>query len=436
MPTVELLPAQDELLADLETPILGFAGGLGSGKTTALIHKAIQLALENQGLPGLFVEPTYPMIEDVLFEAFDAILGDDEDVGLNIPHTPRKGSSPQYTLHLAGGDTVIRLRSGENPLRVGSGSNVAWAIVDEVDQIRPETIKRVRTRVRAPKARRKQIVLAGTPEGRATMYDTFVKNPPTHRTTGENMTRLIKARTGDNHHLDELYLSTAFAGMTPDERAQFENGDFIMPRGRVYAQFADRHRKVCTNRFAGRLVMLCDFNVSPMAWTLGRIFGDELHIWGELVVDNTNTIDQTALAAETWARLLSKHYGRFVDAYEAATMVDVYCDASGAARRSSSSKTDVAWLRDAGFSVYHPAANPRVKDRVFSVNLAFSENRLFIDPSCQQTLVCFENQAWAKNGEPDKTKGHDHIPDGVGYGVHYEWPAEYPRGNTQWIQKA
>lgn len=434
MPTVELLPAQDDLLADLDTPILGFAGGLGSGKTTALVYKAIQLALENQGLPGLFVEPTYPMIEDVLFEAFDAVLGDDEEVGLNIPHTARKGSSPQYVLHLAGGDTTIRLRSGENPLRVGSGSNVAWAIVDEVDQIRPETIKRVRTRVRAPKAKRKQIVFAGTPEGRLTMYDTFVKNPPCHVDTGEPMTRLIKARTRDNHHLDDLYLSTAFAGMTDDERRQFEEGEFISPRGRVYAQFSDRHRRVCTNRFAGKLVMLCDFNVHPMAWTYGRIIGDELHIWGELVVENTNTIAQTKAAAAAWSTMLTEHLGRYVDPYEAATMVTVYCDASGSARRSSSSKTDVAWLQEAGFTVWHPRANPAVKDRVFSVNLAFDEDRLFIDPSCEQALMCFESQAW-KNGEPDKSKGLDHIPDGVGYGVHYEWPAEYPRGNTQWIQR-
>ena len=289
--------------------------------------------------------------------------------------------------------------------------------------------------IRHPRARVLQQVFGGTPEGRGTLYKTFVKEPPRNRETGEDLTRLIKAPTDDNHHLDPLYLSTAFEGLTEEEEAMLRRGDFILPRGRVYAQLQDAHIKTCDNPMGGRLVMMADFNVDPMCWTLGTIYDDErLHIWDELVVENTNTISMAPMAAERWASHIMQHRGEPLTAFEAAQDVEVFCDASGNARRSSASASDVEWLRNHGFNVTHPRANPPVKDRVFSVNVAFSRDLLWIDPRCEKTLEHFQNQTYGKGGEPDKTKGHDHIPDGVGYLVHYEWPAQYPRGNAAWLQ--
>jgi hypothetical protein len=428
---IGLLPAQAKLMSDTTTPIIGFSGGIGSGKTRGVILKAIDLCRLNPGLPGILALPTYVMISDVFVPELEEVL----DL-MQIPYTPRKAPTREYVLHFDDGDSTIRLRSTEDPLKAGSGSTVAWVILDEVDQMKPEAVKRVKQRCRHPKAKVKQQVWCGTPEGRGTLYKTFVKNPPRNRETGEVLTRLIKAPTDDNHHLDPIYLSTAFEGLTQEEENMLRRGDFILPRGRVYAQLQDHHVKPITNRLGGRLVMCADFNVSPMAWTLGNIIHGRLQLWGEIVRDNTNTIEQAPIAAAVWQHILNadREGKRPLSMHEAASRVEVFCDASGKARRSSASASDVEHLRAQGFNVTHPTTNPPIKDRVFSVNLMFSGDRIWIDPECEQAVECFQNQTYAKNGEPDKSKGYDHIPDGVGYLVHYEWPAEFPKGNSGWVQ--
>ena len=41
---------------------------------------------------------------------------------------------------------------------------------------------------------------------------------------------------------------------------------------------------------------------------------------------------------------------------------------------------------------------------------------------CPTYADALEQQAWAPNGEPDKTTGHDHPVDAAGYFIHYEFP--------------
>lgn len=425
MVEVSLLPAQFELLADVETPILGFVAGLGSGKTHGMVHKHVQGAIDNPGCASMYVAPTYPLIRDAIVPEFLKVLDT-----LGIPFTHQRSMPPNIVIRLPDGDHEIRIRSATNPETIGSASNLSHLTIDEVDICDPETVKRARTRVRDPRARRKQIVMGGTPEGQLLLYDMFVKNPPLNEETGEPLTRLIRAVTDDNVHLDPMYFSTAFAGMSEEEAAQFRRGEFILPRGRVYHQLKERHIRKCENPTSGSLVMLCDFNVSPMTFVFGRIVSDELHIFDELVRENTDTIEHTLEAVEKWRRLLSTDALFGMSSREAAARVTVYADASGGNRNTASSKTDLEHLRSAGFRVFTPSQNPPIKDRVFSVNQRFHLDKLFIDPKAEQTRKCFENQTWDAHGYPDKSKGLDHATDAVGYGVHYEWPAEFPRGNT------
>ena len=420
----ELLPAQMDFVADVTTPILGITSGIGGGKTFVMCEKGIRMADLNQTVPGTLCMPTYPMIEDVLVDTLDDALA-----WHDIDYHAKRSHPMKYTLDMPLGETEIRLRSGSDPKKAASGSNLGWAGIDETDQTSEELVMRMRGRIRHPRAGYKQLFLGGTPEGRLILYKIFKGSPLVTR-AGEALTRLIQSRTIDNIHLDQFYLETAFAGMDEFERAQFMNGEFVLPRGRVYRQLKDRHIRRCINPLEGRLVMMADFNVSPMSWFLGRIVGDELHVWGELVRNDTDTIEHTREVAGMWSKLLSAQRGYFVSPYEAASEVEVYCDASGKGRRTSSSKSDVEHLRAAGFRMMVASRNPPIKDRVFSVNKRAGMDRFFIDPvGAPECAKCFQNQEWGKDGFPDKKKGLDHAPDAVGYLVHYEWPAEYSRGN-------
>ena len=97
----------------------------------------------------------------------------------------------------------------------------------------------------------------------------------------------------------------------------------------------------------------------------------------------------------------------------------------------NASESDLTILRQAGFTVVVDDSNPRVRDRVNSVNAMIlneaGERRWLINTdACPVTTEAFEQQAYAESGEPDKTSGHDHPPDAVGYFIVKRWPIVRP----------
>jgi hypothetical protein len=106
----------------------------------------------------------------------------------------------------------------------------------------------------------------------------------------------------------------------------------------------------------------------------------------------------------------------------------MYPDASGKNRKSSNaSESDIALLEQAGFDVRVNASNPAVKDRVLSMNKALECGKVWInDAKCVNTARGLEQQAYDKNGEPDKTGGVDHQNDASTYPIVYEMPVVKP----------
>ena len=106
----------------------------------------------------------------------------------------------------------------------------------------------------------------------------------------------------------------------------------------------------------------------------------------------------------------------------------IYPDASGGNTSSkNASESDLTILRQAGFTIDVNPANPAVKDRINAVNAMIlndtAERRWTINvDACPTTTEAIEQQAYAASGEPDKTTGHDHPPDALGYFVVKRWP--------------
>ena len=105
----------------------------------------------------------------------------------------------------------------------------------------------------------------------------------------------------------------------------------------------------------------------------------------------------------------------------------VYPDASGNARKSSSTKSDHQILRDAGFQVIARRKQPPVRDRVNAVNSRFKsasgEVRMTIDTTkCKELTADLERVQW-KGGDIDKSDDErTHASDGMGYAVEYLFP--------------
>lgn len=121
-----LTPGQLAFMQSVEKQVL-VSGGYGSGKTTALAIKLMQLRSLNPGVPGLMVAPTYSSLKSVTLRCLQMMLKR-KLPGNMVP----KVKAPSGEHYLDFGDGVpIFLRSARNPETI-DGLDVGWAVGDEI----------------------------------------------------------------------------------------------------------------------------------------------------------------------------------------------------------------------------------------------------------------------------------------------------------------
>lgn len=189
--------------------------------------------------------------------------------------------------------------------------------------------------------------------------------------------------------------------------------------GLVFYSFSDIHNvrnDVCYSKDLSLLVG-CDFNVDPMAWSIGQVRGTELHIFDELFIRNTNT--------EEALKELAKRYG------DHQAGVTFFGDATGKARKTAASTSDYIQIRNfkgiKDARVMFPEANPPRHDRFASCNAMFKnaagERRCFIHPRCKNLIRDLVSRAYtAGTSEPDDHDDISHSSDALGYKIHWLFP--------------
>lgn len=211
---LNVLPAQRELLESRE-PITLFVGGYGAGKTRALAYKSILLGLENAPCIGIWVEPTYTMIRDVAVPTLKEVLAE-----LEIPY---KYGANDHVLTVADTYTLL-LRSGDRP-ELLVGINASHALLDEPALQSEDVPKALLSRLRDPRAKLKQLVCAGTPEGASGWFYDWAQRDDVH---------VIRAKTTDNPFLGEDYVQQLEARLTPEEVRAYILGEFCSFEGSWY----------------------------------------------------------------------------------------------------------------------------------------------------------------------------------------------------------
>lgn len=174
-------PAQQRFLS-VPFPKI-FAGGIGTGKTTAGVLQILHLPPETR---GCVVAPTYTMLHDVVVEAVYEHAGD-----MIVKH-----DRARQVMHLRG-DRVILFRSATHPERL-RGLSLDWVWLDEATYLTETTwltaIGRLR---RAPDT----WWLTCTPLRPSWVYDRFIAepNPQAH---------IVHTRTERNPFLPRDYADT------------------------------------------------------------------------------------------------------------------------------------------------------------------------------------------------------------------------------------
>jgi len=398
----DLHPGQLAFAADKDTQILGISAGYGAGKTRALCARAITLAAANQGFIGCVMEPTGPLIRDIWINDFDDFLD-----AYGIPYTFRASPLPEYVLHLPGGDTKLLCRSFENWSRI-IGLNLAWVLADEIDTVSPaiatKAFPKILGRLRSGNVR--SFAAASTPEGFRWMWNTFGSEEAAARTDR----KLIKMRTADNPHLPPDFIERLKENYDPSLLKAYLDGEFVnLNTGQVYDRF-DRAKHVTTIKDDDDqpLRIGIDFNVGNMNAVVAIRDQNKLLFIDEIVKAH----DTDALSREIRRRYPHRK-------------IYVYPDASGAARSTNASQTDVQILESYGMSNQSPKANPPIRDRVAAVQALLEsgkgEVRMQVDGRCKKLIECLELQSYTERGEPDKEAGYDHMNDAAGYLVWREF---------------
>jgi len=398
---------QGIFLANLQSKFRAYVGGFGSGKTFVGCLDLLLFAGAHPGTIQGYFAPTYRDIRDTFWPTMDEAA---ELLGFTV-----KVKRADKEVHIYRGRVfygVIICRSFDDPGGI-VGFKIARALVDEIDILAKDKAEAAWRKIIA----RMRLVIPGvensigvttTPEGFRFVYDQFKREPkPSYS--------MVQASTYENEaYLPPDYIPSLIETYPQELIDAYLMGEFVnLTSGTVYRNYSrEANRSTEEIKPNEPLHVGMDFNTGNMSAVIFVPRDDHWHAVAEIkgVLDTPDMI-----------RVIG-------DRYEGHA-ITVYPDASGASRKTvDASTSDIELLRKARFTVRAPKANPKVKDRILSVNAAFSKGVLFVnDAKCKNFAESLEQQAYdQRTGEPDKTSGFDHMNDAGGYFVHGRLPVVKP----------
>lgn len=390
-----------------------FVGGFGSGKTWVGCGSLCRHMWEHPRIPAGYFAPTYPQIRDIFYPTIEEVA---HDWGLRTDITESNKEVHLYAGRQYRGTVICR--SMDKPASI-VGFKIGRALVDEIDTLNKrkahDAWRKIIARLRV-KAEGLQngIDVTTTPEGFNFVYEQF-QQLPSEQPAKAALYGLVHASTYDNEaNLPDDYISSLFETY-PEQLVQaYINGMFVnLTSGSVYGAYNRKANGTsATIEEDEPLHVGMDFNVMNMTAIVCVIRADQPLALEEL----TGIRDTPAMIQALKERFPEQR-------------ITVYPDASGGNTSThNASVSDLGLLRAAGFTLRVPAANPRIRARVVSVNAmlcnAKGKRRLLVNPyGCPKLAEALEKQAYDANGMPDKTTGFDHGPDAIGYFIHTRFPA-------------
>ena len=385
-----------------------FVGGFGSGKTETLANCALRDGMQSSDALIALYEPTYDLVRLILAPRMEQKLS---DMGIRYKYNKQENiiysSSPQC------GDFV--LRTLENPARI-VGYESYRAHVDEIDTLKRDQANEAWNKIIARNRQRpngiekpfNRVSAYTTPEGFRFAHERWVKNP-------KQGYELVRAATLSNPFLPDDYVQSLRDSYPAALIDAYLEGKFTnLTAGSVYPDFDRALNHSDASLQQGEPVLIgMDFNRLAMAAVV-YVLREGWPVAVEEITDGRDT--------PYMARLFKE---RFVNKGHA---VQVFPDASGGnASSKNASESDLSILREHGLAIRANPTNPAIADRVNAVNALIlngdGERRLKVNTNrCPKLTDALEQQAYDKNGMPDKSSGVDHVIDAAGYPLAFKWP--------------
>lgn len=275
-----------------------------------------------------------------------------------------------------------------------------------------------------------------SPNGYDWVYD--LKNSKAH----DPSWNIIHAPSTEAWWWDAEEIHEAKKNMTDLEFRQEIMAEFVNVRtGKAYVSFGEHNHKTECPFMAGKpwspyhsIVLAMDFNLTPMAWTLGQVSADHWWWFDEVHISGATSKPVNEVAAEV---LVEKLLMMKAAGYRGEPNLILCGDATGKTTQRTSNKSDYDILKQVlldngiSFKDITPESNPSIKDRVNSVNVkcrdATGHVSMHINPlTVPNGVKDLDRVSWKKGGDfvldPGKNREHTHNSDGIGYAIHKMTP--------------
>ena len=356
-----------------------------AGKTAACLVWIFEQAAESSaGRNHWWVAPVYAQAE-IAYKRMKRA----------IPRALFKSNDTERFIELANG-AIVSFKSGEKPDNL-FGEDVYSAVIDEASRLRADSWHAVRSTLSATRGPARII---GNVRGRLNWaYD--MARRAERGAIGMHYAKITWHDAVAAGILDAAEIEDARTHLPPSVFRELYEAEPADIEGRVYRDFKPENVDSDVCDLGGTILVGMDFNVNPMSAVVACRAADQLHVFDEVVIANSNT--------QEMAEELRRRYPEPRD-------VAVYPDPSGSARKTSApvGQTDFAILRQFGFRLITPRAAIPVVDRINEVNGLFcnakGERRLFVHSRCTHLLDGLEGLTY-KDGtnQPEKDRGLDHI---------------------------
>jgi hypothetical protein len=369
-------PQRDFYLSKASYPL--YFGGIGIGKTRALVVDAFDYAWSCPGSRQILTEPTWQMVKDILVPTVDDCYAGQQGTFYSMTR------QPPIDITYANGSTLW-FRSVDVQADRLRGPNLARVLMDEVTLGKQEEAFDILAgRLRQP-GYLYQLKCTGTPKGRNWVWRRFIDKPMNGVETFFTSTQ--DAQDGGITPADyvERLLNTYGGWDNPLARQEL-GGQWLQMAGQVYPQFTRydhvrtldaAHRAVLKDRLGG-----IDFGaVSPTALiAVGLGAGGRAHAFNEWYKREVS-LDELARAMAEMQRECG--FNKWI------------ADPAG--------KKEIEALRAMGFKVQKARHGNKINVRYqlvgarLNVDSATKMPGLYIDPSCPNLIRELENLSWRRS---------------------------------------
>lgn len=356
-------------------------GGAGSGKSYSVMQKILIRVLSEEDHKILIVRKIATTLRVSVFQLFKDLI-----YNMGLGHQFKINKSDMTITNIKN-DSMLLFFGLDNIEKLKSIQGITSIFIEEASETEQKDILELNRRLRGHTKYYKQIILTFNPISHLHWLKThFFDNP-------SSTASIYKTTYLDNSFIDDEYKQEIEDIKNYDIQQYniYALGEWgVLNTNLVYHNY-DFKKHTTQLTIDDFQVLHCgiDFNVGGCVCVISGIRANKVY-----VVDGFSAYDTQSIADVLNG---SKYKGK---------IKVLYPDASGGNESANASRSSITILRDNGFKVDAPMANPPVRDRINSANRMFAKDEILINDRVEKMVYSLQTQAYLENGKPEKFNEH------------------------------